>query len=478
MNARSIRNKPFLFHFEVVMTHDPDIIFVTETWLSNDIPDNVFLCRHNYDILRCDRVNGVGGGVAILSKKSLGVIRRSWDNFGAEGFWVEMRLSKKMIFGIFYNPSVSDADSMEAIIKSVEQVVSNNPDRPIVVCGDFNLPGINWANLSSIATHNQDTYMNRFLACGLTQKVCFPTYPRSQNVLDLVFDNINSIVTDVYPAQDLSFSDHIPVIFYLDMVSTKSITHTKLDYRKMPKNEMRLFLELQNWQLVIGDPTSTDVEEMFQNFKNFYRQFCSFFVPQKTNLTRKPKYPKYIRKLKQKLVNKQRKFNRSPNNQNKSDLETARREYYDALQKHVSGQEMAILRSRDQNVFYSFVKSRLGSDHVSVNIISEETSEPFTDDSDCATYINEYFQSVFINDYANYPVGLRKIDVDTGLQEDDFIITRRLVVDAIRQMRSRSSPGPDGILPFVLKSFALHFSIPLVSGVARKKFRGGGRIIV
>ena len=49
LNARSIRNKAFLVDTEVIDTHNPHIVLITETWLSPDVDSCIFLCRQNYD---------------------------------------------------------------------------------------------------------------------------------------------------------------------------------------------------------------------------------------------------------------------------------------------------------------------------------------------------------------------------------------------------------------------------------------------
>ena len=48
----------------VVGNHNPDIICITETWLKNQIPDDVVQI-HNYTLLRRDRKEREHGGVCI-----------------------------------------------------------------------------------------------------------------------------------------------------------------------------------------------------------------------------------------------------------------------------------------------------------------------------------------------------------------------------------------------------------------------------
>jgi hypothetical protein len=134
--------------------------------------------------------------------------------------------------------------------------------------------------------------------------------------------------------------------------------------------------------------------------------------------------------------------------------------YNAAMKNFVCLAERTVLDSADTASFYKFIRSRIGTNHVSVNIISEETSEPITDDKVCANYINNFFQSVFIEDTDDTDV-IKHIDIDVGNPFPNLFITRKLVVNAIKHLRANASPGPDGIHPIVLKAFASAFAVPL-----------------
>ncbi len=66
LNARSIFNKvdELKAHIEI---YKPDIIFVTETWLSENIP-NETIHIDDFNVFRKDRIVMRGGGVAFYIK--------------------------------------------------------------------------------------------------------------------------------------------------------------------------------------------------------------------------------------------------------------------------------------------------------------------------------------------------------------------------------------------------------------------------
>ena len=85
---------------------------------------------------------------------------------------------------------------------------------PIVLCGDFNLPSINWSltfPTVSLPTANfmcdlvRDNYLH--------QMVVAPT--RYQNLLDLVFTNQPDIVVGVQVVDNLPLTDYNAVWFTL-----------------------------------------------------------------------------------------------------------------------------------------------------------------------------------------------------------------------------------------------------------------------
>ena len=72
INAQSITKKFNFFHFEVMVQHNyPRVVFITETWLTDEHPNSLFLCNDSYSIYRKDRALIKGGGVAILVRNDI-----------------------------------------------------------------------------------------------------------------------------------------------------------------------------------------------------------------------------------------------------------------------------------------------------------------------------------------------------------------------------------------------------------------------
>lgn len=142
------------------MQYEPDIVFLTETSLKCNEDNSVFLCRKNFEIFRQDRIveereitrlSNVGGGVAILCKRELRPCALEPIE-GVEGLWIELTKPRKILLGCFYRPHVSCVTQMQNILSCFQTKMPKYNE--IVICGDFNLPGINWNEMKSSKEHN------------------------------------------------------------------------------------------------------------------------------------------------------------------------------------------------------------------------------------------------------------------------------------------------------------------------------------
>jgi hypothetical protein len=77
-NARSILNKKE--ELEVIISQcSPDVIMITETWLSNIVPDEVVNIP-KFNLVRKERPVGRGGGVQVYIRESITYkLRPSWS---------------------------------------------------------------------------------------------------------------------------------------------------------------------------------------------------------------------------------------------------------------------------------------------------------------------------------------------------------------------------------------------------------------
>lgn len=461
VNGHSLRQKVFEFDQNIVEKYKADIILVTETWLSSEIPDNIFLCRKNYDVIRHDRIIGKGGGAVALVKKKLKASVKPWPFAHGEGVWFEIAKPEKITFALFYNNDVTNVQAMRSLLDSIETHIEHI-STPLIVCGDLNQPGIDWISLSASTSHDQDLHLDRFLATGLHQKVTFPTFPRSGNTLDLVFENIDGLISDIFQGDEL-FSDHNTVRF--DVATQITANHGSkevFDYSKIDVTNAKRFLDCQTWRQLLQVSENISIDSIWYNFASFYENFCSTFIPKKKVpfTDQKPKYPKFLRKLHNKVSAARRKLSAAFSLERSIKFQERLLAFKNALQQYVSTQEMRIVQSENRNAFFKFVRSRIGKCRTSPNIVDPTTNEPIADAKLKADCFNAYFKSVYIDDANDNPDGPPIVPEDND-NTADFIVSSTMVYKQLMHLSSHSSPGNDMIHPIVLKTFAAEFSVPL-----------------
>lgn len=224
INSQSLL--PKMGEFELMLNSvKPDIVCLTETWLSDSIPDGVISCP-DYSVIRHDRQqNRRGGGIAcylhgkLLNEGSIDERRDLWisnSHIELQIFELKIRNIKKMILVNAYRPPSGKA---EMFVDSLTDTLSSIVDLhefDIFVLGDFNLP----YNLKNCASYKKlKSFESKF---GLRQLISKPTRFSAQtaNILDLVFTNSGHIL--IADTWETSFSDHQPVYVIRKKCRTKT----------------------------------------------------------------------------------------------------------------------------------------------------------------------------------------------------------------------------------------------------------------
>ena len=90
---------------------------------------------------------------------------------------------RKILAFMFYRPPNSNLDHLKELKKSLRNASQFNFDQ-IIICGDFNLPDIDWSTGIASTSESLHNYFTKFVKENyLWQLVNFPT--RNKNILDL-----------------------------------------------------------------------------------------------------------------------------------------------------------------------------------------------------------------------------------------------------------------------------------------------------
>src|ERR1700712_4572600 len=207
-----------------------DIITIDESWLKPDIPDNI-LELPGYSLIRSDRYNKRGGGVAVYLRDNIfkySVILTPQDQ--SEQLWIQVEfLNSKFALCVFYRPQNFP---MNTFLQELENNLSNFASSHdfVIITGDF--------NEDYLTPNHNVTKLNKILqAFSLKQIVDKPTrYTQtSAKLLDYIICNEDIQVSNVYVSPTPLVADHCLVAFNAQL-NLPEFEPYEFTYRKYIKN--------------------------------------------------------------------------------------------------------------------------------------------------------------------------------------------------------------------------------------------------
>lgn len=228
MNCRSVVNK--VTELEgILVTHDPEIIILTETWLNNSIKDNEFVPR-GYNVHRKDR-GSKGGGVALLFKDRFKILRMP-DIPNIEGIFCKAYHGTiRYVLGALYRPPISSLDFFAHLQSYL--IAHVKPGDRLILGGDFNMPNVDWSTFTlNVSNDKLQEGLFDILSFDLRQVV--DSFTRIQDnccsILDLFL--LSGSITGQAKCEVLpGISDHsavlltlsgVPVNMSVDVISVRA----------------------------------------------------------------------------------------------------------------------------------------------------------------------------------------------------------------------------------------------------------------
>ena len=355
---------------------------------------------------------------------------------------------------------------------SLEEFISEFcKDQETIVTGDLNLPTIDWCADPSCATGPTDCqFLDTFSSLGLTQWVCEPTFPRSGNILDLILtsepDRIGT--TEVLPP--LPGCDHCSTdfryIFSGDQslapsqpTMTPSLSWHRGNYRAIANHLSAIDWDLELYHLGANDS--------FNYLSSILHGLIDRFVPLKStpaNPPRQRRPPSSLISLRRNAWAKYKSVRRELGRRSHSAsaayasfLELNKRFRRFAVTCQAEYEEGLVLRSKDcPKLLHSYIRNmktgrplvgpiKLGSGHL--------TDDP----SVMVESFASSFSSVYTREHPSNPFPHQTFD---GVL-DTVPFTRDRVLQALQNLDSSKSPGPDNLHPLLLKQCAEQLAYPL-----------------
>ena len=212
-------------------------------------------------------------GVAIYTAKYLKStpIDHEGTYLFEEHCWTKIKLneSDSLLIGCIYrSPNSQEANNGE-LLRMLPTLCHTQDFSHLLICGDFNLPEINWAEPPTTST-GPESLSAKFLDCTrdcfLWQHVTEPTHKRGQqtsNTLDLVLTNEENMIDKVEYDAPLGKSHHCCLIFkYKCYSEQKKEKKTALNLKRGDYDRLRG--QIRNTDF--GDLRTTQIEEAWDSF--------------------------------------------------------------------------------------------------------------------------------------------------------------------------------------------------------------------
>ena len=459
-NVQSIANKLDILTAEL---SDFDILAFSETWLHAAIQTTDLLMPNFKPPERKDRARDHHGGVMIYVKDSVHYTRRNdLEPLNIECIWIEIQLKQtRILFGLFYRPPNSDALYLSAIEDSISLALDTQISN-IIVTGDFNLNVLN--------PHTSNKISDICTQFSLYQTITEPTHftEHSSSLIDLVFtsDNSNILysgVAEPFLHQDIRYHCPIYGICKFSKNVRKSFTRCIWKYDEGNYDLLRTKLSETNWDAI----SDTDVNIFAKNLTNYMITLSTECIPNKTIRIR-PSDPPWITTAIRRQIRKRKrayrkaKSSNTPHAWNKFKkirnkviecLRKSKQQYFNQLSDKLKSENLS---SKD---WWPILKSFISPSSNSSIPTLEKDGLIFTDETDKANVLNDFFRDQTILDDQHAPIP--NIEPYTDNTLSSLVITPLEVESIMKCLPLGKAVGPDGINNRILRECSRELSHPL-----------------
>ena len=472
-NSQSLCNKFSTLKY-MLENDNFDILCITETWLKPSIPDSCFVNCSDFSVWRSDRTDNVGGGACIITKNtsviaSPVIVSKTTGHADVCAIDIHCKNYNVRLINVYRPPrsttALESVESMKALVNCLVDLC--NTSVSVILVGDFNLPDIDW----SFPDVTENNYISRFnlfiLRYAFEQFVKTPT--RGANLLDLIFCNDESVVTDVIVDAPFSTSDHNSVTFSILLPFAAKQEHlnddsVRFNFSKADWPSVNQYLESVDWSIIFQDCESCD--SLSSAFYSVVYDCFDRFVPRYKHKSisgrNRKNYPAYLRKLMSRKLAVWHKLKCQPS----PDLHKKYRQLCSQVKAGTLSAdaqfEKSLVEAGNLGKFFRYAGSKFKNKR-NVGLLVGKDGKMIYEASEKAEILSDYFKSVFVvddrksgddgsscSDHPTSPDSLCYVNFST------FAITKIL-----RKLKVKSAGGPDLVPPVFLKNCSSHLSYPL-----------------
>ena len=347
----------------------------------------------------------------------------------------------------------------------------------IILCGDFNVPNINWSENEPNQSQNSlatiiKSIQNKYL---LTQMVKDPTH-KSGNTLDLIFTNNKQLFNEIHSIPT-SRSDH-----HIIEVSTHFKSHfarsqsTRRQFNNV-FDSLNFFSEDVDWEQIKTELNDHNWNEEFSQINdpvdklNHLIKTCELasiaHVPQKRiAISRKSKIPRDRRVLmrrRRKIIKRlPRAKNKSTTNKLTTELIEIEMKLQASFERSTTYQEDKAIQAikRNPKYFFTYVK-KFNKVKPAIGPLLDKNNQYIVENLDMANLLSAQYSSVFSTpkDAPIDPNTLFDSEEDGDLKDINF--TPDDIKKAISDIAANAAPGPDGFPAILLRNCKEELAQPL-----------------
>ncbi|KAF8371427.1 hypothetical protein PRIPAC_77856 [Pristionchus pacificus] len=285
-NIRSIVNKLDSFR-TFLMSSQPDIVFLTETWLSAKIPSSLIIGSLPYTVIRFDR-SSRGGGVCILLRDYLSYSTVSLPSSDHEITCIDLFHSYAYIrLCLVYRPPSYSLPKTESLISCLSDIHASSP-HPIIITGDFNSD-----SLCTLPNPIDRVFRDFILSADLSHLNVTPT--RGSKCIDWVLGNDPSLIPCISIIPPFPSCDHSGLSFSINSPQSPSLPSKIRDFSRADFSALSSHLHSIDWFSLFRD--CPDIESVYTNFTSTIHSAIDTFVPYRTPRPPTLSYPPHIIRL-------------------------------------------------------------------------------------------------------------------------------------------------------------------------------------
>ena len=370
--------------------------------------------------------------------------------------------NQNIVVAAFYRTPVNDGNSMRELTSTISNLCQSNPGAAIWICGDANLPDIEWSTHSIRPSPRykisiNEAFIDLLDRTGLEQIIDFPT--RGDSILDIILTNRPSLINSCSSLPALSDHDVVFADINARAIRRKPVRRKILLWNRADLHDICSRVSQLSLDYTTKFSTTTSVETLADNLQNELEKIISDCVPSKFTTTR-PNQPWFNTATKRAVRRKGPAFKKAHRTNKVKDwiqFKRLKKETQKTCRKAYNKFTYDIIHSdpgsKRHKRLGALIKSKR-CDNIGVAPLKDQ-GFLHSDPKAKANILNEQFISVFPLDDGSH---LPDFPDHQFPAMDNITAYQNGVIKLLRNLKPFTASGPDGIPTKLLKETAAEIS--------------------